>query len=103
MFIIRVKDVNVIPKFLSLYLNSNEGQKEISKIVTGASYLQSIIRKSLEDFKIPIPPIIKQKAIIALNENMQAQEKIQEKKNQIKKIIINTAFTNLTKKQNEYQ
>jgi restriction endonuclease S subunit len=48
------------------------------------------------DFKIPIPPIHTQKSIIALHENMQAQEKIQERKNELKKTIINATFINLT-------
>src|SRR3989338_7888737 len=36
--VIRIKDVIVLPKYVSLYLNSPEGQKALSQIVTGASY-----------------------------------------------------------------
>ena len=88
-FIIRVKDVTVLPKYLSLYLNSDDGQKEILQIVTGGSYLQSLLRRSLEDLKVPIPPIGIQKSIIALNENIQEQEKIVKRKSIIKQNIIN--------------
>jgi len=97
-FIIRVKDVTVLPKYLSLYLNSDDGQKEILQIVTGGSYLQSLLRRSLEDLKVPIPPIGIQKSIIALNENIQEQEKIVKRKSIIKQNIINSTFKNLINK-----
>lgn len=96
--IIRPSDVIIIPKYLSLYLNSLEGQKSIMKIVTGGSYIQSILIKNLQELEIEIPPIHKQKSIIALHENIKAQEKILERKNQIKQNIINATFTNLVKK-----
>ena len=93
--IIRVKDVTVLPKYLSLYLNSHDGQKALAQIVTGASYIQSILVKNLIDLEIPIPSIHTQKSIIALHENMNQQEKILKRKNELKKKIINATFTNL--------
>jgi restriction endonuclease S subunit len=92
--IIRVKDVTVIPKYISLYLNSEGGQKEILQIVTGASYIQSILVKNLADFKIPIPPLHVQKLIISLNGNLNQQEKIIKKKKEIQQKIINSIFKN---------
>lgn len=94
--VLKIKDVTVIPKYISLYLNSEAGQKALLQIATGGSYIQSLLVKNLMDFKIPIPPIHTQKSIIALHENMQAQEKIQERKNELKKTIINATFINLT-------
>ncbi len=96
--IIRITDVTVLPKYISLYINSVEGQKVISQIVTGSSYLQSIPVKNLVELKIPIPPIHKQKSIIALYENIKQQEKILQRKNQLKKNIINASFSNLINK-----
>jgi len=93
--VIRIKDVTVLPKYVCLYLNSQDGQKALAQIVTGASYIQSILVKNLSDFPIPIPPIHIQKSIIALHENMQAQERILKRKNQLKHNIINATFTNL--------
>lgn len=95
--VIRIKDVTVLPKYVCLYLNSQNGQKSLSQIVTGASYVQSILIKNLSDFPIPIPPIHTQKSIISLHENMQAQEKILKRKNQLKQSIISATFINLTK------
>lgn len=94
--IIRVTDVTILPKYISLYINSDEGQKIISQIAIGASYLQSISIKNLLEFKVPIPPIHKQKSIIALHENIRQQEIIQNRKKQIKNNIINATFNNLT-------
>lgn len=93
--VIRIKDVTILPKYVSLYLNSSEGQKAITQIVTGASYIQSILVKNLTDLPIPIPPIHTQKSIIALHENIIDQERIFKRKQEIQKIIINASFTNL--------
>lgn len=96
--IIRVNDATVLPKYISLYLNSAEGQKAILQIVTGASYIQSILTKNLADFKIPIPPVHMQKIIISLNENLGQQERIITRKKEIQQEIINSTFKNLINK-----
>lgn len=96
--VIRVKDVNVLPKYISLYLNSDVGQKELLQIVTGGSYIQSILLKNLNEFEIPIPPIHTQKSILALHENINQQEVILKRKSELKKNIISTTFTNLINK-----
>lgn len=93
--VIRIKDITVLSKYVSLYLNSFEGQKTLSQIVTGASYLQSILVKNLMDFEIPIPPIHIQKSIIALQENIMNQGRILNRKQELQKNIINASFNNL--------
>lgn len=93
--VIRINDVNVLPKYVSLYLNSEVGQKALLQIVTGGSYIQSILVKNLIDFEIPIPPIHTQKSIIALHENITEQERILKRKQELQKNIINASFTNL--------
>lgn len=95
--VIRVNDVNVLPKYLSLYLNSEIGQKSIINIVSGGSYIQSVLVKNLMELGIPIPPMHTQKSIIALNENMEDQEKLLKRKQEIKQTIINATFANLIK------
>ncbi len=95
--VIRIKDVTVLPKYVSLYLNSLDGQKALAQIVTGASYIQSILVKNLIDLEIPIPPIHTQKSIIALHENITNQERILKRKQEIQKTIINASFSNLIK------
>lgn len=93
--VIRIKDVTVLPKYASLYLNSEIGQKALMQIVTGGSYIQSVLVKNLSLLHIPIPPMHTQKSIIALHENLQEQEKIVKRKQEIQKTIINASFSNL--------
>lgn len=93
--VIRVKDVNVLPKYVSLYLNSEVGQKALLQTVTGGSYLQSVLVKNLAELKIPIPPIHTQKSIVALHENISEQGKIFRQKQEIQKNIINASFLKL--------
>lgn len=96
--VIRIQDVTVLSKFVSLYLNSEIGQKALSQIVTGASYIQSILVKNLTDFEIPIPPIHTQKLIIALHQNITDQERILDRKQELQNNIINATFSNLINK-----
>lgn len=96
--VIRVNDVTVLPKYISLYLNSQDGQKAILQIVTGGSYIQSVLMGNLKELKIPIPPMHIQKSIIALNENILKQAEIIKREQEIKQNIINSIFNNLTKK-----
>jgi restriction endonuclease S subunit len=93
--VIRIKDVTVLPKYVSLYLNSEIGQKALLQVVTGGSYIQSILIKNLMDFKIPIPTIHTQKSIIALHENFYEQERVIKRKQEIQQIIINASFIKL--------
>lgn len=90
--VIRLKSQEVLPKYVCYYLNSEAGQKALLKIVTGGSYIQSILVKNLSDFEIPIPPVHIQKLIISLYENLTEQDKIYKRKQVIRQIIINSTF-----------
>ncbi len=92
--IVRITDKKVFPEYVSHYLNSNYGQKSLSENISG-SYIGSLPRKELERIKIPIPDLKKQKAIIDLYRNIKEQEKITNRKKQIKDNIINSTFKNL--------
>ena len=96
--VIRTTDVMILPKYLSLYLNSLEGQRALSQIAIGASYLQSILVRNISELEIPIPSMHTQKSIIALHENIIEQRRIRERKREIQEIIINASFTKLIKK-----
>lgn len=93
--IIRIKAQDVLPEYVSHYLNSKEGQDSLSQIVSG-SYIGAIPRGELEKIKIPIPPLQKQKALVDLFQNMRAQQKILARRNELKQNIINATFRNLT-------
>lgn len=96
--VIRVNDVSILPKYLSLYLNSEAGQKSLQQIVTGA-YVQSILIKNLLEYQIPIPPIHAQKTLIALYENFLKQKQLVKRKQELKQNIINAVFINLKETQ----
>lgn len=94
--IIRVNSRDVLPEYLSHYLNSKDGQDALSQIVTG-SYIGALPRRSLSQLKIPIPNLHKQKAIVDLYQNIQLQQRILDRKSHLKQQIIEATFTNITK------
>ncbi|CAH1903567.1 Methylase_S domain-containing protein [Candidatus Nitrotoga sp. HW29] len=94
--IIRITAPKVLPEYVSYYLNSKNGQDSLSEIVTG-SYIGALPRRLLEQLKIPVPDLRKQSAIINLYHNMQMQQKILDRKNELKQQILDATFTNLTK------
>lgn len=102
LFIIRIKDASIMPEYLSLYLNSPEGQSQLAQITTGA-YIKNLARQNLAKLEIPIPELIKQKNLFFLQQNITAQEKIQMKKIQIKRKIINSTIKNILRKQDKWQ
>jgi restriction endonuclease S subunit len=93
--IIRVKDQNILPEYVMCYLNSNDGQEALSEFISG-SYIGALSRKNLEEIKIPIPPVQKQKMIFDLHKNIAQQQKVLERKARINRNISNLIFENLT-------
>lgn len=83
-YILRIEDKNILPEYLAIFLNSIEGQKKIKEKMTG-SVIKTILRKDLENVKIPMPSKDIQNKIINLYKNNQAQQKILTRK----KILIN--------------
>lgn len=95
--IIRVTDPHVIPEFISLFLNSKEGQEVISEIVTG-SYIGAVPRKELERLKIPDLSLEQQKIIIMLDQNIRKQQKIINRQNEIRQSIVSATLRSLVTK-----
>ncbi len=95
--IIRLTAKDVLPEYVSYYLNSKLGQDCLSKIISG-SYIGAVPRKELENINIPIPSINYQQAIIDLFKNMREQQKIIDRKSAINKNILNSAFRTLVTK-----
>jgi restriction endonuclease S subunit len=96
--ILRIRNKDVLPEYVSLYLNSTDGQNKILETVIG-SYIKAISRKKLEaEIEIPVPPLDKQKSLVELDKNIKEQEKIYNRKKELKKQIISATIKNLTKK-----
>ncbi|MFH1652714.1 MAG: restriction endonuclease subunit S [Pseudomonadota bacterium] len=92
--VIRITAADILPEYISHYLNSKDGQEALTQIVSG-SYIGVLPRKELEKIKIPTPSLEKQNAIIHLHSNILEQQKIIERQNQIKQNIIDATFRNL--------
>ncbi len=98
LLIVRIKKKEVLPRYLSLYFNSSEGQNKIINTVVG-SYIGAISRRKFkEEIEIPIPSLEKQKSLIKLNQNIERQEQIYERKKQLKQQILSATIKNLTYK-----
>lgn len=93
--VIRITSAQVLPQYLSYYLNSKDGQDALSQIVSG-SYIGALPRSELGKLKIPIPPLDKQEAIVNLHRNFQEQRRIFDRRNEINQNTINAIFRSLT-------
>jgi restriction endonuclease S subunit len=92
--IIRITSSHILPHYLSLYLNSFEGQKAIEKSATGV-HLQSVTRVGLADIEIPVPSIEQQQLLIQLNNNINEQHEITARKNDIYDSLMKATFKTL--------
>lgn len=81
-FIIRVKIQEIDPRYLAIYLNSFQGQVQISKLISG-SYIKSIPKFNLSNLNIPAPSVLEQKNIIKLFQNINHQQKLLKRKIEI--------------------
>jgi restriction endonuclease S subunit len=96
LIIVRIKDsTKIIPEYLCLYLNSPEGQSKIINTVSG-SYIQAISRRKFEDVEIPIPPLKTQIALAKLHSNIREQERIYNRKKELKQNILTATLKKLT-------
>jgi len=93
--IIRLTSKDIIPEYLSAYLNSVDGQTKISQLVSG-SHFKTLLRKNLQNLIVDIQPLEKQKIIVELQNNIYQQEKLISQKNKIQKNILNAIFSKIT-------
>ncbi len=94
-YIIKITSSEVLPEYLSLYLNSAAAQKKLFKKVSGAS-IQIINRKALEDLDLSLPTLEKQERLIKLSENIRSQKKILERKNAINKEMFGAVLQQIS-------
>ncbi len=99
--VIRIITADILPEYISHYLNSREGQEALSQIVSGA-HIGMLPRKELEKINIPALDLDKQRAIVYLYRNIREQQKVINRQNEIKQNIINATFRNLTKERGTY-
>ncbi len=93
-FILRITNQNILPKYLSIYLNSAIGQNSIAKILTGST-IKTILRKTLEKLEVPVPPLVVQDQIIAISNNWNKRESLLNQKINLNKNIAEGAIKQL--------
>jgi len=91
-YVIRIKDADIMPSYVSLYLNSETGQKKIFDLSSGGSYIRTIPIKSLITLEIPIPSIERQQIIVSLCDNIEKQAMIMRRMQDIHKGIMEKVF-----------
>lgn len=85
-YILRVKSNNILPEYLTIYLNSPKTQQYISKKATGAA-ISTILKNDLANLPVSIPSWEKQKrAVNFFQTNQQLQKLLDQKKFLINKI-----------------
>lgn len=93
-YILHLTDNQILPEFLSLYLNSSRGNRNLQNITTGST-IKSILRSDLENIKIPTPPLSTQKNLIKLSQNQKKQAKLLNDKLTINSNILEGALYQL--------
>ena len=95
-YILRLKEKNVNPEYLAVYINSWQGQKLLDERMTGAA-IKTILRRDLENIEVPVPSLEKQQEIIDIYRNNQTQQKLLKQKafltNKISEGLINKLLT----------
>lgn len=66
-FILRPLAPEMNTRFVTRYLNSQSGQADISKIISGA-YIKTIRKADLAEISLPLPPVSTQQSIVQLGE-----------------------------------
>lgn len=97
LYILRLKNDQVLPEYLSIYLNSNAGQKQIQQILSG-TIIKTILRRELENLPVIVPSIQKQKQIIAISNNWQRRAELLNRKITLNNNIANGAINYLLTK-----
>ena len=95
-YVLRIEDKNILPEYLAIYLNTIDGQKKIKEKMTG-SVIKTILRKDLENVRIPMPSKDIQNKIIDLYENNQTQQKLLNRKKLLINQIIERSIANFLK------
>ena len=78
----------VLPDYLALYLNSTEGQNCFKRL-NETTTIPFISRTNLESIIIPVPPLERQKKLVALERTTQRYTQLTARKTELLNSIIN--------------
>lgn len=94
LYILRLKNSEVLSKYLSIYFNSEIGQIAIKRNLTGST-IKTILKSSLENLLVPVPALQIQKMIIEIDDNWRKQEKLLNQKINLSKSITEATIKQL--------
>ncbi len=94
-YIIKPRKNKILAEYLTIYLNSKRGQSELNKYSIGAS-IKTILIKDLQNIKILVPDIEKQKIIIDLYKQKEEHKKLLNKKEYLYEQIFQQIIKNVT-------
>ncbi|GEM_PF-1654259 len=72
LFTLRLKTAAYLPEFLALYLNSAQAQSYFMQNAKGAT-IQSVNTSDLAGLPVPVVPLERQKLMVGLQQNVEAQ------------------------------
>ncbi|OGH67354.1 MAG: hypothetical protein A3B90_00680 [Candidatus Magasanikbacteria bacterium RIFCSPHIGHO2_02_FULL_41_13] len=94
LYVLRIKDDKLLSEYLTYYLSSNRGQRALQQITSGST-IKVILKKELEQLKIPVPPIEAQKHIIEAIKNIHEQKDLINRKKELLENISTFILDNI--------
>ena len=92
LFTIQLTSVDFLPEYVAIYLNSEAAQYHLRQCAVGAT-IQSILINDLRNLPVPHIKIEDQQSIINLQHNIEAQNKLLARRQQIIDEILRTSVT----------
>lgn len=92
LYILRVKQSDVLPEFLMVFLNSILGQKSLS-ILNRGTIIKTIPRQSLLSLDMPVPSLEEQKQAVSIFQNYHARLSLYERKTDLHERVANHALS----------
>jgi restriction endonuclease S subunit len=96
---IKVTDINFLPEYIVLFLNSKEGQKALGSIQETAT-VPAITIKQIKKIRIPELSIQKQKQLINLTSSFSDWKALRQKQEELQSILINQIVSKIIGEQN---
>ncbi|MCK4642907.1 restriction endonuclease subunit S [bacterium] len=90
-YIIRTFKGKILPEYLTWYLNSEKLKNYLEKTSTGTT-IPHLKMKDLEEVKIPLLPLTKQRRIIKMNALLDIEQRLIRKILRLRKVLINEAI-----------
>ena len=92
LYILRMKQSDVLPEFLMVLFNLPQGQKMLDSLNRG-TIIKTILRQSLLKIDIPVPAIEKQKQAIGIFKNYHSRISLYERKTELNERVATHALS----------